>query len=168
MSSVIDGKVMVTLIFGNKIEIWEYSQMGVRKELVWSMEQSEITGCSRGASSLIYKSKSGTNWIARLTPEAKLERLVNKGELSVASEFARRYNLDSDLIHKSELRQLVKEGKNFGRVRELIQMIHDIEFLSGLPFETPDLVMRAALLEHVASLPGDDDAGQSYKFFIEK
>ena len=102
MSSVIDGKIMVTLIFRSKVEIWEYDQLGARKELVWSIEQNCITGSLRGASSVIYESQNATNWVARLTPEAKLERLVNNGELTVASEFARRYNLDRRRFFRSD------------------------------------------------------------------
>lgn len=156
MPSIVDGQFLLTMIFDSKIEIWKFDYLGKREEMIWSIQQNQITISSHGSMSVVYKSSNGTHWISRLSPEAKLERLVNQGELSIAAEFARRHNLDSELIQRAELIQKVK-GTDFARIRELVSQIKDVEFLQVIPFQASNPLMKTALIELVATYGGDED-----------
>lgn len=94
--------------------------------MFWSINQSQIQLSSAGSStSLVYESNNEVFWVSRLAPEEKLERLVLQGKLEIAAQFAKKYELDMEMIYKSELKQLIKNGNNFKKVRELVEQIKE-------------------------------------------
>ena len=92
---------------------------------MWSQSGLSISKAEVGSNALLYQSDKKLFWLPRLSPENKLERLVQRGDLSLAAEFAKKYELDSQIINETELRQLVLQGNDFNRIEKLVKQVRE-------------------------------------------
>ena len=86
-----------------------------------------------------------------------MERLVARGDLSLAARFAEKHCLNSDLIHRAEIRNEISRATDFPKIKELIEKIGDIDFIAEIAAEVKNLNLKKALLEVCAEISAEDD-----------
>jgi len=150
-------------VTASQIKVIELNKRGFIVADIYSLPITTLAKVVHGASALYVADQTGHHWLTKWSPEKKLARLVNSGDLETARLFAEHHGLCDESIAQSELTCLVASGGNLTRVTELLEQIEDQNFLCDFALKLSGVTdAEKIVLEHLETIKIEDFMFEMY------